>query len=461
MTSVVVLCLDSVRKDYFDEFAKNIQNSSDYSLNECRSASSWSVPSHASFLTGALPTEHGVHTDNLDFSTADPETVLTNRLNQHSTIYIGANQFMTPEFGFDSWFDRGYSLSPGQYYCSGLDQIESDGIRDHLSRSLKSDHPYKSLINGALGKLNHVTRQLPIPRLLDDGARSISRKARVVADEEKSNLFLFINMMDAHLPHTLFRGMNQSQFDLPVNWTSTDFDHWEYNKADQEDLDQFSEDLEYFREFYAASIEYLDRRVTALIEQLEDQIDDDVVSIIISDHGENLGGRPDRYLLEHTGSLTEGLLHIPVEIVNSPIEISGTESLSSLLELPELVEAIIEGRNYNFGEHTVSAEIIGEGLHLTGKGDEFWDRAIRCTYDDKKKFEWDSIDNQYLFEIGTDGPSTESIIKENATIDEKLKARFERDLTEYKQEMDRDGAKNNVDINESTKSHLQRLGYMD
>ncbi len=59
MNSVVVTCLDSVRKDYFDEHAERVQALSDSSVDQCPAASTWSLPSHASMRTGQLPSTHG------------------------------------------------------------------------------------------------------------------------------------------------------------------------------------------------------------------------------------------------------------------------------------------------------------------------------------------------------------------------------------------------------------------
>ena len=59
--NVVVLCLDTLRKDTLDRLARRLSALADVSFENCRAASGWSVPSHASMLTGQLPSEHDVH----------------------------------------------------------------------------------------------------------------------------------------------------------------------------------------------------------------------------------------------------------------------------------------------------------------------------------------------------------------------------------------------------------------
>lgn len=460
MTSVVVFCLDSVRKDYFDRYANRLKKMSDFSMTDCRSGSSWSVPSHASFLTGSLPSEHGIHTYNMDFSTVKREDVITGQLSNHHSTYVSANQFTTPEFGFNSWFDSGYPISAGRHFPKGIDAKNSNGIQNHIRRSLQTDHPVKSFLNGVVLKMDHVVGNKPIANLLDDGCKPISKRALHVATDHRENLFMFINMMEAHIPHRLFRGMDQEQFDLSPEWSSHMIDHWDYNESNKEELDEFSEDLDRFREFYAAAIEYLDRRISVLIEQLEDALYDDVVAIIMADHGENLGGKHDRYLMEHTGALTEGLLHVPFEVVNSPIDIDGEGSLFSLCELPDLVTAIINGDDYVLGTNPVSAEVIGEGLHLDEKKSNYWDRGIRCAYDNVSKFEWDTFGNQLRIDINVEGPSTELVVEEDVTLDNKLYERFKTDLQSYNDNHNYREDTQSKKVSESTESRLRELGYL-
>jgi arylsulfatase A-like enzyme len=460
MTSVVVICLDSVRKDYFNRYATNIRRMSDFSMSDCRAASTWSVPSHASFLTGSLPSEHGVHTHNMDFSTVKRNDVLTGRLDNHHTTYVSANQFTTPEFGFNSWFDSGHPISPGKYFFEGIDANNSNSIGNHIHRTFHSDNVVKSFLNGVLLKSKEITEKRSIPALLDDGCKSISKSALDIATNQKRNLFMFVNMMEAHLPHQLFQGMDREQFDLPATWSSQMIDHWKYNKSKENELEKFSEDLGRFREFYAAAIDYLDRHVSTLIEQLEDTLNDDVVTIVMADHGENLGGKQDRYLMEHTGSLTEALLQVPFEVINSPINIDDPQAMFSLRELPSLVTAIINEEDYVLGKHPVAGEVIGEGLPLASKESDYWNRAIRCTYDDNFKFEWDTFGNQYRIAIGVDGPSTEAIIDEGIPIDDRLTSRFGDNLQIYKNYVMGEDAMPSGDISEGTKSRLHELGYL-
>jgi hypothetical protein len=59
--SVALLCLDTVRKDYYDECSTRLRSRAETTLERCYAASGWSMPSHANIFAGELPYEHGIH----------------------------------------------------------------------------------------------------------------------------------------------------------------------------------------------------------------------------------------------------------------------------------------------------------------------------------------------------------------------------------------------------------------
>ncbi|MFC7114632.1 glycosyltransferase [Natronoarchaeum sp. GCM10025703] len=138
--NVALIILDTVRKDYFDKHAPRLTALSDVSFSECRAASSWSTPSHASIMTGELPSQHGVHTHNKSFTTIDPNTAFTAELSHH-TACISANAFASTEFGFDQFFDDFISVSTDKYFPDGknikwwIHNREEEGLPDFLHSS--------------------------------------------------------------------------------------------------------------------------------------------------------------------------------------------------------------------------------------------------------------------------------------------------------------------------------------
>lgn len=53
--NIVLIVIDTARKDIYDAEADILRKKTDTEFKQMRSVSNWSVPSHASMLTGLLP----------------------------------------------------------------------------------------------------------------------------------------------------------------------------------------------------------------------------------------------------------------------------------------------------------------------------------------------------------------------------------------------------------------------
>jgi predicted AlkP superfamily pyrophosphatase or phosphodiesterase len=118
--NIVIIVLDTVRKDYFERYADNLIELSDVSFDQTRAPSSWTVPSHASMLTGELPSEHGVHIKNRSFDTLD--STFLNKYNMYEKTGLSSNGHACSTFGFDVHFDKFMDIHPNfRWYTSGAD----------------------------------------------------------------------------------------------------------------------------------------------------------------------------------------------------------------------------------------------------------------------------------------------------------------------------------------------------
>jgi len=156
--NIVFICLDTVRKDYFDKFSKRIKRLSDIDFDEAYAASSWSVPSHGTMLTGQLPSDHGVHTHNLDFGSIN-QTVL-DELEGYQRIGVSANGYANSNFNFDGYFDEFFEVYSGMDNLAGLnvrdfvndldDDLSITSYISFLKATLGHEQTIASLRNGAL-----------------------------------------------------------------------------------------------------------------------------------------------------------------------------------------------------------------------------------------------------------------------------------------------------------------------
>ena len=190
------------------------------------------------------------------------------------------------------------------------------------------------------------------------------------------------------------------------------------------------------RATYAAAIEYLDRQVYRFIERLLNESDYETTVIITSDHGENLGSRSDNYLANHKSGLTEALLHVPLSIINPPLGYASVETeYFSHLELGRLVTALAEEETPNVFADRIPAEIIGLSAGPEPSSDrEWWDRMLRCAYDDQTKLVWDSLGGSQSYELDTTRPSWQRSASNDRAVPQWTGEFFQSEIRQYKEE---------------------------
>lgn len=470
--NVVLVCLDTVRKDYFDRFATRLAAEANVSYEQCRAASSWSSPSHASMLTGVLPHEHGVHTHNKDFSMLTREDTVFGDLaaDGYTVLGVSANLFIGPQYGFDSLFDQFVAVDPDVVFQEawGPLGVEGTGIRRGLNlvrAARKRRQLAKYTANMAAYQFNRVLGQLPISSPRDKGGSTVAREALNQIRSIDGPFVQFVNFMDAHQPHYPFRGMDDSLHAVPRSWSSAeDFYRikWEINRDGR--VDENGEFLDRFEQLYGASVEYLDRVVLDFVEQVRRETDGNTTFVITSDHGENLGHASEEYLFEHTSSLSEGLLHVPCVLIDAPVEgpIQVSEYVSHL-QLRELLSGLAAGALPDVTRDRIAAESVGLSpgtVDLTPEEESYFDRMLRAVYEGTRKDVWDSLGAHHTYRLAPDRPSWQEPVEQTATLPEWTSEFFPDDIVEAK-ERARDGAPGSSrDVDAFAEARLRDLGYL-
>lgn len=461
--NIVVLCLDSVRKDYFDEHADRILDLASVSLDEMRAASSWSTPSHASMFTGELPSEHGYHRHNNDFANLSAnETFLADI--PHETTGISANVFAGPEYGFDTIFDNFTVVSTGKRYSEGLDPnrfvLDHDGdtlstMASYFGAALRSEHPVESLANGFSAAVNVATRDAPLPKLLDDGASTVTREVIRTLEEQEGPSFIFTNFADAHVPLRPIWGFDRSLFDAPLDWSTDVEDVW----AVMENSGSYETFLRHHRDLYAAAIDYLDRQIAALVRNIRTEVENPTTIIVTADHGENLGEPENNGLIGHKSSLSEALLHVPCYLIDPPdgIEMTG-DGYTSLRDIGTLVRAFDEEEDVDIGHEHVYSEVVGMSPGPDPDTDEaYWDRMLRAAYGEDEKYVWDSSGSCQCYTVDIDRPCWQELVTEGVDLPKWTQEPFPEDIQSYKRSAKRETHKREVD--DHTEQRLADLGY--
>ncbi|MFD1562866.1 sulfatase-like hydrolase/transferase [Haloarchaeobius amylolyticus] len=458
--NVVLLCLDTVRYGYFERHADDLQAIADHTFEECRTASTWSVPSHASMFTGVLPHEHGFHSATPTFGDLDREDTFLSDLDRFQFIGVSANPYASPVFGFDRLFDNFYHAESSMPYAEGLspskfwhESSTEDWTRyiEFLEACVRHNHPMKSLANGVASQTEKLFQKLPMAKPFDDGCKRILSRTRRILDESEQPTFVFVNVMDAHGPLTNVRSYDQSLIAEEHRNCSPDIDALAMNM--DETFDEYEENIAAYRDLYAAAVEYTTRRVAEFCRR----VDDDTAVVITADHGEQLDdGTGERRFGHVTPDAAEALLHVPLAVVNADLAVDESEPISHL-DLGNLVTAIATETEFEKCQ-PLAAEVAGLGVaHPPTDHEDFdyWNRVSRCVYlnNGADKYVWDSmgtarhygqVNGEYVLER-EGGPE---LVPPNAT------APFMTDIEDARTE------EKTTYVDAAVESKLEELGYL-
>lgn len=453
---IVLICLDSVRKDTFDEVATRTQKLSDVSFDNCRAASSWSPPSHASMISGLLPHEHRVTTHSRSFNSLSRESTIFDDLYEYRTIGISGNVFAGPSFQFDRYFDDFWELKcenrfPKALYPSGdkYDKSIRNSFR-YIFDSIRNERTLKSVLNGITGFLGSVTDD-SLSRIFDRGAKPGLRIAQEELQKDDTESFIFVNLMEGHIPYRPTRYLDTDFYaDVPKKWCSGKKSTWELIRQEY--------DEQYWNrrnQLYEATIDYLDRCISEFVES----INSETIVIVTADHGDNLGTETDEGLANHKSSLSEGLLHVPLYIINAPDMDNQTGQYFSHLKLPELINGCKSGYIPDIKTDCTFAELGGlSSGQDPGKQYEYYNRAIRCGYDKSDKITWDSFGNCSKYHVEPDKLNHQKHISEVEHPPSWATDNFRKDILTFKNELNESQEK--VTVDDSTSKRLEDLGYM-
>jgi len=279
--NVVFLVLDSLRTDrvsaYNDDvdFTEHIDDLADSSIvfENAVAQAPWTLPSHGSMFTGQYPWDHGI-TQARSYATGEEDTFIGElREAGYTTGAITPNVWITPHKGMTTDFDM------VENFLGGADNSLSRRI------SKVSTKLYDSL--GTLPK-RILGRQLDRAFRLfgvDDSCKSEETVDAVetylgdrAADED---FFLYVNLMEPHEPYH----PPQRYVDAHGVTDESVIPHRQKDMFTKDDID-----YDELRRMYDASVDYTDDLVGRITDALAaNDLDDDTVVVLLSDHGQALG----------------------------------------------------------------------------------------------------------------------------------------------------------------------------
>lgn len=302
--NVVIVVLDTTRADVLSAYGNakpttpHIDRLAREGVRFTRAFSTdfWTLPAHASLLTGQYPTK--VRATSETNRLPDAAVTLAERLraNGWRTAAFVSNAWVSAERGFSQGFETfEETWRAGPASDLRMDEQGVRGASDWLAARVRAEEPFFLLLNLNSAHLPYS----PDPLVLVDlspGPRPPDRVARLRE----------VKGMWAHLGGA-------------TSLVSTDY--------------------AILRELYEAEVASVDALVGELVADLERHgVLDDTVLIVTSDHGENIG---EHGMIDHLLSMYDTTLKVPL-IVRHPPRLEAGRVDDRLVSLVDLVPTVLD-----------------------------------------------------------------------------------------------------------------------
>jgi arylsulfatase A-like enzyme len=370
LPDVVIIVLDCVREDFFSG-GRNEAPGQPFlaSLSsQCKvfpraiAPAPWTMPSHATLLTGLAIWEHGMHHRGFRRPAAARMSLAT-RLSSfgYQSASFSANPYVCAESGLT----KGFQLSWTGFWYEGL--FRGISLGPSYSGSY-SQHSSVARLDGSteVGPISHVLQRWPGPmnsilKLISSGRQQavaspmvgpwIEPKLRqwLRATRADQPIFAFINLMDSHEPYIGVEPSVDHEQSARGGFSSPRQDHFHWLTGE---WSPSKEEWRALRALARGTYATLDRRIQSVIEILrESHRWDNCVLIITSDHGQAFG---EGGLMFHGLSTNDAMIRVPLWVrdpAKSDLAIR-TASWISLRSIPEIVTRILS--------HSLSGEVSSE-----------------------------------------------------------------------------------------------------
>lgn len=301
--NVLLITLDTTRSDHLSCYGYEHNTSphldalADDGLlfERCIAASNWTLPTHASMLTGLYPPRHGAH------------LLATGARAQEATLHSGAG----PEVLHDYLHGSGVLHES----CTTLAEVlRQAGRRTGAIVANRPSLQRAYQLDQGFDYYDDAAGESPAPYR---DARIIADEALEWLDDDRSKpFFLFLNFMDPHAPYNppaeyLANGPGSTAQPREQSWQSEQ-ELWSMTgfhvMSDKRQIN--AEGLRYFTTRYDGEIGYMDAQIGRILAWLREKgLYDSTLIIVTSDHGEAFG---EHFIFGHGFRLYEPEVQVPM-----------------------------------------------------------------------------------------------------------------------------------------------------
>lgn len=405
---VVVVTLDTTRADHLSTYGYERETSPNLTrfaadavlYREARSPAAWTLPGHASMMTGLFPRSHGAHLAGgwLGGESIDGRRNVAHPLSpSHETLaeLLRDRGYRSAAFVANfSYLYRDYGLAQGF------------GVYDDApGLLLRVEPPVARLVR----LLRPAFAVKPFRTARDVNAAALEW---LDAQDRSRPSFVFLNYMEPHQPWVAEAPYDRWAREVPGGWTLARTNL--YSHAVREVA---PETAAFVRANYDGQIAAMDAALGEFLDALRARGRyENAVIVVTADHGELLGEHSE---MGHMGrTLWEPLLRIPLVVkYPGPGRPRGlTEHPVQLVDVVPTVVALagarlpssVEGVGLGAPARVVYAE---EGINpfLVADYGAFYDRAMRVVYDGPYKLLATSRGEKMLFDLAADPGETHDL----------------------------------------------------
>jgi arylsulfatase A-like enzyme len=365
--NVVFVVMDTVRKDRLSIYGSDepttpaLETVADEAtvFEQAVAPAPWTLPVHATLFTGLYPGEHEASQERpyLEDVTTLAETLSAA---SYDTACYSSNAWITPYTGLTAGFDDQDNF---------FEVLPSDLFSGPLARAWKAmnDNDRLRAVADKLVELGNTVHEY-----LAGGDRRSSKTPEAIdqaidfIDGTSDDWFVFLNLMDAHLPYHPPEEYAE-RFAPGVDSSAVCQNSKEFN-AGARDIDD--EEWGAIRGLYDAEIRHIDAELERLWTWLRDQdLWEETLVIVCADHGELLG---EHGLYGHEFCIYDPLVNVPLLVKHPELR---AERRDDQVELLDLYHTVLDHTGVS---EPVGAEPLDRGRSLLREDYRTFDDAAHA-----------------------------------------------------------------------------------
>ena len=331
--NVILISIDSLRQDRLGVYGHKAEYAPERPVSphidslatagivfeNAWSTSSWTLPAHASLMTGLSDIAHGVEIDDFRIDPAHELVAESFREAGYATAGFFSGPYLDPKYGFQ----RGFDL-----YKSGM--MNPDELARHLKgwsdREVAAgrEQPSEQVLREIRDRVSHW--DITSPR--------INRMALDFLDHsDKERFFLFLHYFDVHYDHLPGKADPDLKKEFDPNYEGFfPGENWYFNPAVRNPRPPHerrisARDLGHIKAMYDAEINWVDRHVGAILEKVSQLgLEKETLVVLLADHGDEFfehGG------IGHRSTLHSELLAIPLIFKIPGLPKNGNRSMAN------------------------------------------------------------------------------------------------------------------------------------